>query len=464
VRPNPLLPQPTSRRRVLQTAALAGSTLALGRFLGLRALAAAQHRPSADACILIFLNGGLSHLDSFDPKPDQPAEIRGEFKTVRTSAAGLLVTEPWELLARQAHRFAVVRSIGFEGRLANHSPACYHMLTGVAPEGEDALLAPPRPTDQPSLGAAAARLRPTPAAIPAYVMVPDVLIENVFLTPGQFAGWLGSRYEAFCLKADPNAPDFSVPVLTRPADLPPERLTERQKLLEMVNARRPDLAGTAAGRSLGPFYERAFDLLTGSQARAAFHLDAEPAVVRERYGRSNFGQSVLLARRLVEAGVRFVNVHWPNVGGGRNWDTHSNGFRRLSETLIPPTDRAVAALLADLADRGLLERTLVAVLTEFGRAPQIGKTFQNAGGPAGRDHWSNCFSILLAGGGVAGGQVYGSSDVRGAFPRDRPVVPADVAATVYHALGIDPGTILTDAEQRTHRLCSGQPMIDLFGT
>jgi hypothetical protein len=451
-----------TRRQFFRTAALTGAGLALSHFLHLRAVAAARHAPTADACILIFLNGGMSHLDSFDPKPDQPPEIRGEFSAIRTSVPGTLVAEPWPLMAREAHRFAVVRSVGFEGRLANHSPACYHMLTGVAPEGEAALLAPPGPADHPAMGSAAARLRPTAASVPAYAMVPDVLIENAHLTPGQFAGWLGSRYEAFCLKADPNAADFAVPALARPADLTEDRMAERRRLLAEVDARRPDLAAGPGGRSLSQYHERAFDLLTGTRAQAAFDVASEPAAVRERYGRDTFGQSVLLARRLVEAGVRFVNVHWPNVGGGKNWDTHSNGFRRLADSLVPRTDRAVSALLSDLAARGLLETTLVAVLTEFGRAPQIGKTFQNAGGPAGRDHWSNCFSVLLAGGGVAGGLVHGSSDAKGAYPQDKPVTPADLAATVYHALGIDSDVVLTDAEERTHRLCTGTPIRELF--
>src|SRR5437763_9754700 len=193
----------------------------------------------------------MSHLDTFDPKPEQPVEIRGEFRTMRTAVPGMLFSEHWPLLAGEAGRVAIVRSVGFEGRLGNHSPACYHMLTGVAPEGDDAVLAPPRPTDHPSVGAATAKLRPTPASIPAYVMVPDVLIENVFVTPGPYAGWLGSRYEAFCLKGDPNAPGFTMPGLTRLAELSEERLEDRRRLLDRVEALRPDLTSTAAGRSLG---------------------------------------------------------------------------------------------------------------------------------------------------------------------------------------------------------------------
>jgi hypothetical protein len=455
-------PDPAGRRHFLKGGLLAAACATLGGFLRLRATAAGPHPATADSCVLIFLNGGMSHLDTFDPKPDQPAEVRGEFAPIRTTAPGVLVGEHLPLMARQAHRYALVRTVGFDGRLGNHSPACYHMLTGREPQGEAAVLAPPTREDHPTIGSAAARLRPTPAAVPPFVMAPDVLIENAHLTPGQFAGWLGSRYDAFNVRSDPSLPGFSVPALTRPAEVSEGRLAGRRGLLDQLDAGRPDLAASPPGRELGPHYERAFDLLTGTRAQAAFRLAAEPEPVRERYGLSVFGQSVLLARRLVEAGVRFVNVHWPNVGGGANWDTHSDGFRRLKSALLPPADRAISALLDDLADRGLLARTLVVVLTEFGRAPQIGKTFQNSGGPAGRDHWSNCFSVLLAGGGVAGGVAYGRSDARGAYPAEKPLTPADVVATVYHALGIDPRATLHDAQGRVHRLCEGNPIAELL--
>jgi hypothetical protein len=282
-------------------------------------------------------------------------------------------------------------------------------------------------------------------------MVPDVLIENAHLTPGQFAGWLGSRYEAFCTRADPSRPTFAIGALVPPADVSARRLAARRTLLARLDG----------GREPRPYHERAFDLLSGSRARAAFRIADEPTRVRDRYGRNPFGQSTLLARRLVEAGTRLVNVHWPNVGGGANWDTHSNGFHRLKTALLPLFDRAFSTLLDDLADRGLLERTLVVVLTEFGRAPQIGKTFQNSGGPAGRDHWSSCFSVLLAGGGVRS-QVYGRSDARGAYPAEKALGPADVIATIYQALGIDPGATLYDSQGQAHQLCQGKPIRELL--
>jgi hypothetical protein len=450
--------RPTSRRAFLRAGAFGLGALALPELLCLQA-ANPRAKARAESCVLIFLNGGMSHVDTFDPKPEQPAEIRGEFGTVRTSAPGLLMTDQIPKLARRAHHLTVVRSVGFDGRLGNHSPACYHMLTGVEPVGEDAVLAPPRPTDHPTMGSAAARLRPTPGSVPAFVTVPDVLIENAHLTPGQFAGWLGSRYEAFRAQGNPSASDFGVPALMRPADVTDDRMTARRELLGRLDSGAANLNRTTAPREMGTYYDRAFDLLTSSRAQAAFDIHSEPPRARDRYGRDKFGQSVLLARRMVEAGVRFVNVHWPNVGGGANWDTHSNGFNRLKNNLLPLLDCALAALIDDLDDRGLLETTLVLVYTEFGRAPQIGRTFQNSGGPGGRDHWSNCFSVLLAGGGMPGGTAYGSSDPKGAHPSDKPLTPSDLTATVYRALGIDPHVTLLDAEGRTHKLCTGEPIV-----
>src|SRR5262249_52700484 len=451
-----MVPQP-SRRHFLN-AGMLPLALGLGNFLRLRALASPPRPVAADSCVLIFLNGGMSHLDTFDPKPDQPPEIRGEFKTIRTSVPGILVGEYLPRMAKLAHLWTVLRTVGFEGRLGNHSPACYYMLTGEEPMGEAAVLAPPQRTDQPTFGSVAARCGPTPGAVPPFVMVPDVLIENAFLTPGQFGGWLGGRYDAFCLRADPSRKDFAVPALARPAELTEGRLDHRRALLDGLNARRPDLASATAGREMAPHYERAFELLRGGRAQAAFDLAAEPPATRDRYGRDTFGQSVLLARRLVEAGVRFVNVHWPNLGGGRNWDTHRNGFERLKNDLLPPFDCALSALLEDLQARGLLPRTLVAVLTAFGRAPPAGRPIMNSRGPGGRDHWSSCFSIVLAGGGVRGGQVVGRSDARGSFPAEQPLTPADVAATILHALGIDPSATLPDGQGRERRLCDGRPI------
>jgi hypothetical protein len=438
---------------------LGGAIAGLGELLRLQAAAAQPAR--AESCILIFLNGGMSHLDTLDPKPNQPAEIRGEFGTISTSAPGIRLTEHLPRLARQAHRLTIIRSVGFDGRLGNHSPACYHMMTGQEPVGDDAVLAPPKPTDQPTMGSAVARMRPTPRAVPAFVMVPDVLIENAHLTPGQFAGWLGRRYEAFRLQGDPSLPGFSVPALSRQEEVSDDRLNRRKQLLEDLATGRGREQQTAS-REIDVYYERAFDLLTSSKAQKAFDIAAEPPRIRDRYGRDKFGQSVLLARRAVEAGVRFVNVHWPNVGGGANWDTHRNGFNRLKDSLLPVADRAIASLIEDLDERGLLQQTLVLVLTEFGRAPQIGRTFQNSGGPGGRDHWSNCFSVLLAGGGLPGGRTYGSSDAKGAYPAERPMNPADLTATVYRLLGIDPLVTLHDAEGRTHRLCDGEPALELL--
>jgi len=284
----------------------------------------------------------------------------------------------------------------------------------------------------------------------------------VFLTPGQFAGWLGAGYESFNVGADPGKPDFAVKNLALSPGLSPDRIAGRRQLLDRLAIGRADLAGTHAGRTVDPYYRRAFDMLTTRRAQAAFRISAEPATNRQRYGMTNFGQSLLLARRLVESGVRFVNVHWPNVGGGRNWDTHRNGFNRLKNDLLPSFDLSVSALLEDLDERGLLEKTLVVVMTEFGRAPYIGVTFQNNGSPGGRDHWSDCFSILMAGGGVRGGADYGRSDREGAYPAEKHLKPDDVVATLYHALGINPHITLKDPQGQPRQLCHGSPIREIF--
>jgi Protein of unknown function (DUF1501) len=443
-----------TRRQILRCGCLSVPLLALRA--DAREHAAQARFAPAGACILLFLNGGMSHVDTFDPKPDQPAEIRGEFNVVSTSVPGLRTTEHLPGLAARMHHLTLLRSVGFDGKLGNHSPACYFMLTGKEPEGEAAILAPPRPIDHPSMGSAASRMRPTASAVPAYVMTPDVLIENAHLTPGQFAGWLGARHEAMNVRNDPNRPDFSVAALAPSTDLNDARIVARRDLLTRLETTPPDVR-------LAEHYNRAFELLGGGKTRKAFDIAAESDRVRERYGRHVIGQSLLLARRLVEAGVRFVNVHWPNVGGGGNWDTHSNGFNRLKNTLLPPTDRGLSALLDDLSDRDLLQRTLIVMMTEFGRAPQIGRTFQNNGGVAGRDHWSNCFTVVMAGGGLKAGIAFGSSDAKGAYPAANPLTPGDLTATVYHALGIDPATVLRDPEGKTHVLCAGRAAQEVFG-
>jgi hypothetical protein len=412
----------------------------------------------ARSVILLYLSGGQSQIDTWDPKPRAPAEVRGAFRTIATSVPGTHVTEHLPHLARLAHRYAIVRSLSHDD--LDHGSASYVALTGQFHPRKSSN-PPPRPTDFPTYGAVLHRVHACPRLPFTAVHVNGPALVPELPAPGQNGGFLGRACDPL-LVGDVSGDEVPIVGLEEQEGLSAQRLRGRRSLVTQIDDARRRWERQPGLLEMDASFRQAYELLSARQVRRMFDLTEEPAAVRDRYGRHRTGQACLLARRLVEAGVRFVNVHWPNVGGGHNWDTHADGFRRLKNALLPPTDRAVASLIEDLADRGLLARTLVVVMTEFGRAPQIGKTFQNSGGPAGRDHWSSCFSVLLAGGGVKGGQAYGRSDARGAFPAEKPLTPADVVATVYHALGIDPHVTLHDARGQAHVLCDGKPIRDLL--
>ncbi len=286
-------------------------------------------------------------------------------------------------------------------------------------------------------------------------------MEGPLVWPGQHAGFLGPRHDPWQIRQDPSKPGFRVDSLALPSGFTPARLTRRQALLDRLQAQNPSTDGrsSAGSDALNEQRQRAMSLLLSGKVSAAFELDREDPRLRERYGRHMFGQSLLLARRLVEAGVPIVQV---NMGRVQTWDTHSGNFKSLKERLLPPTDRGIAALLDDLKSRGLLDETLVVVTGEFGRTPRIGASTGNNNTRDGRDHWAAVFSAALAGGGVQGGQVIGRSDRIGAYPASRPYAPADLAATIYHSLGIDPATELHDRLDRPVRLCTGEPIIPVF--
>jgi hypothetical protein len=419
-----------SRREVLGAAGSA----ALGLFWGdwMRAEAAGRtRRGKARSVILIFNCGAPSHLDLFDPKPDAPDNVRGLFRPIDTCVPGVRVTELLPRLASQAHRFAVVRTV--HHRHTQHNSGMYWSIVGRPYRVDDTLINPSR-TDYPSFGTLVgwlARRDGYSGPLPPYVITPRPHCDSfVYITPGQFGGCLGARYDPFVLNSDPNAPHFNVPNLGPGNGVTAGRIAGRRSLEGALDssstwARTAHLGDFDANR------ERAFSLVSSNAVRRAFDLSAEPAAVRERYGRHTWGQSHLLARRLVEAGVRFVTtVNGPSI----IWDTHKDNFRLLKHRLVPPMDQAFAALLDDLADRSLLDSTLVLWMGDFGRTPLVNKD-------AGRDHWPQCYSVVLAGGGIRGGQVHGESDRRGAFPRTNPVSPADVHATVFTTLGYDPHAI-----------------------
>jgi hypothetical protein len=420
-----------SRRDILQV----GAATLLGLNLP-RLLAAEAEHPTAraDACILVFLNGGPSHLDMWDMKPDAPAEIRGEFKPIATSLPGVQLSEHLPRLARQIHHCALVRSVHHSVN-NSHAAAVYCALTGHD-RGEKG--GGTKPSDNPAIGSVMTRLRPPRVPILPYVSMPYITAEGAGgpPQPGFFGGLLGRTYDPLFMLRNPDARDFALPELS-----PSQGLDARRGFLEVVDRLR---TSDRQLQDMTAFQARAFDLLTSPASRSAFQIDREPLAVRESYGRNIYGQSVLLARRLIEAGTRVACISWaPDANA--TWDTHGNNFTSLKNTLLPQMDRAVSSLLADLAERGRLERTLVVVMGEFGRTPKVN-------GAKGRDHYNFCYSLMLAGGGIRPGHVHGASDRIGARPSLNPLTPGDIVATIYHCLGIDPHVEMYDRLARPFAL------------
>jgi hypothetical protein len=412
----------------------------------------------ARSVILVFLTGGLSHIDSLDMKPDAADGIRGEFKPIRTMVPGIQVCEHLPLLAARADRLAIVRSLAHG--YTNHLNATHEILTGQPQPGAFFDKIASR-DDYPCYAGAADAIRPRGDGVPSGVMLPTFLMEGPLIWPGQHAGFLGPRHDPWHVRQDPNRRGPAIEALTLPAGLTIERLNQRKSLFERLAAWR-DQPPTTADSASDPFadqLDRAYSLLLSGKVAKAFDLSREDPRLRDRYGRHMYGQSLLLARRLVSAGVPIVQV---NMGRVQTWDTHAGNFKALKDRLLPPTDQGVSALLDDLQSRGLLEETMVVVTGEFGRTPRIGSSTGNANSRDGRDHWAAVFSAIFAGGGVHGGQTIGRSDRLGAYPASRPYSPADLAATIYRALGIDPAIELRDRLGRPIRLCTGEPIAPLF--
>jgi hypothetical protein len=412
----------------------------------------------AKSCIMLYMWGGPSQLETFDLKPKAADGIRGEFQPIATRVPGTRICEHLPLMANRTDRYAIVRSVTHPG--TNHSSSAYHMLTGHL-HFNPGPLRKPAPQDYPSIGSAVARFGRQPRDMPPCVTLPWGLYEDDGGdVAGQFAGILGQRFTPFRVTGDPTRPDFSIDTLTMPDEIDRPRLEGRNCLRGALD-RYGDQIGMLRGASAWDgYYDLAFRMMQSPQARRAFQLSAEPNRLRDRYGMNDFGQSCLLARRLVEAGVPLITVYWtarttPSLASPDVWDTHLDNFNRLKRNLLPPFDRAMTALLDDLSDRGLLDETLVVWLGDFGRTPRINKE-------AGRDHWGFCQSVLMAGGGVRGGQVYGSSDGSGAYPAELPVSPDDLAATVFQSLGIRLDHEMIDPQGRPLLLCTGKPVGGLF--
>ncbi len=436
-----------TRRNFVQAGVLGLGGLALGDFLRLQSVRAAS--PAKDASVILFwLSGGPGHMETWDPKPDAVAQFRGPFGTVRTSVPGIQFGELLPEQARLMDHLAILRSV--KHGTGDHTKANHWMLTGF--EGPN-FNAPDFQTQRrPSMGSAVARLRgANRPGLPPYVAVPHLRggTDNFF----HYAAYVGAAANPFIVESDPNTPEYRVKNLSLPKDLPLSRLEDRRHVLDALDGLRRD--GDRRVGDLDQHYQRAFSLLTGPEAARAFDIRAEPEKVRERYGRHTFGQSALLARRLVEAGVTFVTVNcvpWDHHGTAGRYPTAEGG-----KLLIPPFDRALTALVEDLIQRGLYEKTLVVAMGEFGRTPRM-----NAEG--GRDHWGDVFSVLMGCGGMKMGQTIGKSNARGEYPVDRPISPQDVTATVFHHLGIDAAEVsFQDGQGRGVRLVeNGQPIRELL--
>ena len=448
-------------RRSLLTAGAAGFA-GLNLPTLLRATEGSVGAVASKAKHVIFLHqfGGPSHIDTFDMKPDAPEGIRGEFKPIQSSQPGLIVSEHLPRFSKVIGRFAQVRSV--HHNMKNHNSATYYSLTGHAPPLDDIRL---RDTQElyPSYGSVVARFRPADdPAIPTHVAYPHILRDGS-VTPGQAASFLGKAYDPFFIGRDPSRSDFRLPELSLPAETPLERLDDRRGLLRMVDEQ-AELGWSSTARGIDAFYDRALAMLASPKVKAAFDLSSEPAELRDAYGRTGYGQSCLMARRLVEAGVRFVTVYYAaslGQGDSGGWDTHGENFQKLRNRLLPSTDQTVPTFIEDMAARGLLDETLIVWMGEFGRSPKVANTTQF--GPNGRDHWPKCYTVLMAGGGITPGAIYGASDRIGAYPAADPVAPDDIAATMFWALGIDPATEVVDTLGRPLPIAAGKPLTRLFG-
>jgi hypothetical protein len=440
-----------SRRELLRVGALGLGGLTLPGLLQLERAGAAD-RPRARSVIVLFLSGGPSHLDMWDLKPEAPAEIRGTFRSTASRVPGLRLSEHLPGTAGVMDHCCVIRSMQHGNN--NHPAAAFWMMVGMPMTRAAPQIVTMSREDRPHPGSVVAKLLPSSPQLPPFVMVPEAISPVGPERPGQHAGFLGAAYDPYRVNSDANSEAYSPGSLQPGADVPASRIDHRRALLTQVGEHARYLDATAPAQVLNPYYSRAFDLVSSPAAQRAFDVAAEPDHVRDRYGRHIFGQSVLLARRLVEAGVRLVHVNWvrhDNGSGGQGYDSHRNHLDWCRTELLPPTDRAFAALVADLHQRGLLDETLVVMMGEFGRTPRF-----NASG--GRDHWASCFSVMLAGGGVRGGMVHGASDRIGAYPTTNPVYPQDLMATVYQSLGIDPHATIYDLQHRPLTLMEGEPV------
>jgi hypothetical protein len=479
-RKNGLVHPRISRRDAIQAGGIGLLGLGMNHVAGL--LAHAGESPAggrrAKSCIFIFLSGGLAQHDSFDMKPDAPAEIRGEFRPIATRTPGIQICEHLPLLAAQSHRWSLCRSLTHSSN--EHSAGHAMMLSGRSELAEGFNPSRPMPTDHPSIAAIVNDVTKPRNNLPPAIVLPEQLVHNSGrVIPGQYAGVMGPRRDPWFIEASPfhnrsygaypeyafdhqerAAVDnrrFEAPSVNLPDWLTRGRLANRLELMEHLEQQRRGLARLAETQNLDQFRDAATSLLTHEKTQWAFDVTRSADAIQDRYGRNSFGWSLLMARRLVEVGVNLVQV---NLGNNETWDTHGNAFPHLKNNLFPPTDRAVAALLADLDESGMLDDTLVVMAGEFGRTPKISLLPQAYELP-GRDHWGAVQTVFLAGGGIQGGRVIGASDNLGAYPANSPQRPENLAATIYQALGLPKQTVWNDQVDRPHFIYHADPIAGL---
>jgi hypothetical protein len=470
-----------TRRDVLRVGGSGVLGLSLGSMFGLKARAQEEKKGGgpgwnrAKHVILCYLQGGPSHLDLWDPKDNVPDNVRSPFKAIATKTPGLQFCETLPKLAEVTDKVTMIRAMSYTPNgLFNHTAAIYQMMTGyttdkVSPSGQ---LEPPDPKDFPNFGSNIVRLRPPEMPMLPFVMLPRPLQESNVVGKGGTGGFLGKAYDPYTLFPDGDDLDMNKMDRVKVDDLKlrPEvfafRLQRRAKLRDAINATMPEIDEAVSDFKLDEYYDRALNLIVSGRAREAFEIDREPRAIRDLYGRTTFGQSCLLARRLVEAGTRVVEVVWPKVANSDNhsWDHHTDLTKRMGTQSGPMLDAGLSGLISDLDQRGMLEETLVIAVGEFGRAPQKGVSTSGNGNSAdGRDHWPYCYTALIAGAGIKRGNVHGKSDKTGSAPVEKPVHPGQLLATIYHAFGIAPDTIVLNHLKQPRELVQGQAVTELFG-
>lgn len=474
----------STRRDILRVGASGLFGLSLGSMLEMKAASAANDAGrltggpgwgKAKSVILVYLQGGPSHLDLWDPKDDAPEKVRSAFKSIATNVPGVNVTEILPEMAKIADKYTFVRSMSYTPNgLFNHTAAIYQMMTGyttdkVSPSGQ---LEPPSPKDFPNFGSNIIRLQPPTVPMLPFVMLPRPLQESNVVGKGGTAGFLGKAFDPYTLY--PEGDDMDMEKMSRikvdDLQLRPEvfalRLQRRARLRDALNDAMPILDESVSEYNLNEYYERALSLVVSGKAREAFDLSQEKAPLRDRYGRNTFGQSCLLARRLVEAGTRVVEVVWPKVANSDNhsWDHHTDLTNRMRDQSGPMLDQGLSALISDLDERGMLDDTLLVAVGEFGRSPQKGVSTSGNGNSAdGRDHWPYCYTAVMAGAGIKRGNIHGQSDKTGSSPVNDPVHPGELLATIYHTFGIAPDTMVYNHLNQPRELVKGEAVTSLFG-